>query len=63
MDLFDTLTFVEILGWTTFLGTLSLTVLYSQGRCVLHLGGIQLEFMTFALEWLVDDEKQTCELK
>jgi hypothetical protein len=27
MDLFDTLTFAEILGRTTFLGTLSLTVL------------------------------------
>jgi CTP-dependent riboflavin kinase len=27
--LFDTLTFAEILGWTTFLGTLSLTVLSS----------------------------------
>jgi hypothetical protein len=26
MDLFDTLTFAEILGRTTFLGTLSLTV-------------------------------------
>jgi hypothetical protein len=29
MDLFDTLTFAEILGRTTFLGTLSLTVLKS----------------------------------
>jgi hypothetical protein len=28
MDLFDTLTFAEILGQTTFLGTLSLTVLF-----------------------------------
>jgi hypothetical protein len=27
MDLFDTLTFAEILGRTTFLGTLSLTIL------------------------------------
>jgi hypothetical protein len=27
MDLFDTLTFAEILGRTTFLGTLSLTAL------------------------------------
>jgi hypothetical protein len=26
MDLFDTLTFAEILGRTTFLGTLSLTI-------------------------------------
>ena len=26
MDLFNTLTFVEILKWTTFLGTLSLIV-------------------------------------
>jgi hypothetical protein len=29
MDLFGTLTFAEILGRTTFLGTLSLTVIYS----------------------------------
>jgi hypothetical protein len=29
MDLFDTLTFAKILGWTTFLDTLSLTVLIS----------------------------------
>jgi hypothetical protein len=29
MDLFDTLTFAEILGRTTFLGTLSLTVLFN----------------------------------
>jgi hypothetical protein len=29
MDLFDTLTFAEILGRTTFLDTLSLTVLIS----------------------------------
>jgi hypothetical protein len=28
MDLFDTLTFAKILGWTTFLDTLSLTILH-----------------------------------
>jgi hypothetical protein len=32
MDLFDTLTFAEILGRTTFLGTLSLTVLKIAAR-------------------------------
>jgi hypothetical protein len=32
MDLFDTLTFVGILGRTTFLGTLSLTVPIGLGK-------------------------------
>jgi hypothetical protein len=31
MDLFDTLTFAEILGGTTFLGTPTLTVFGSKG--------------------------------
>ena len=33
--------------------------LLTRSFCVLRLGGVQLGFMTFSLEWLVDDEKQT----
>jgi hypothetical protein len=38
MDLFDTLTFVEILVQTTFLGTLSLTVPLIKSAKALEMG-------------------------
>jgi hypothetical protein len=48
MDLFDTLTFTEILVGTTFLGTPTLTVLYCQTRCKIGLETL----LGFSIIWM-----------